>query len=312
MTSPNLRNLSPNAQILTIVLKHVGEKVGNPDLKARPFYDDYLAKHQPKNEKIKILDYIQTTQAMNHDIWPKGTARIAATMAAAHKCAKEFGLSQDDIDKLIQRSAPEEKPTQLPRTLKGAWIMVQFRGRRITASPSKVPPLDYRIAVLVYGADDANNKRYFEIVGEQTFWEGTARLLHEQVYFSADEMERPEVKEALSMIMFKIDTDDDTDHHGILLSVAHGGPKDMGYPILASRVLLYRSRLLSEKLQVKLNEAIKKEIKQQWCKYVAEAQFGKMKNAKNEIDREIYQAIRAFNARGRLPINRGNRIFLRS
>ena len=160
---------------------------------------------------------------------------------------------------------------------------------------------------------DADNKRYFEIVGEETFWEGNAWLLHEQVYFCADEKERPAVKEALSMILFKIDTDEDTDHHGILVSVAHGGPTGgAGYPIIGSRVLMYRSPSLSSTMHVKLTNEARAEIKQRWCKYLSEAEARKLKNSGSEADQEIYQAIKSFKERGSRSLNKGDRIFLRS
>jgi hypothetical protein len=288
-----------NTQTHKILLRHVGECVGKPGLKVKAFHREYLVTHGRKNPKVKILDYIPISQAIKKGVWPKDSARIAATMTAAYECAKEYGLSKDEIDRLIAEDEPsQEKLTALPKTLKGAWIMVQFRGRRITPR-QEFPPLDYRIAVLVYGMDDESNKRYFEIIGEETFWQGKAWLLHEQVYFWADEIKRPDVKEALAMILFKIDTDADIDHHGILVSVAHGGPRGPGYPILASRVLLYRSQSLSGKLHVKLDKETREQIKQQWCKYVSDAELRKIKTAHNEVDREIYQAIQAFKERGR-------------
>lgn len=233
--------ISREAQILRIIQEHVGKAINEPGLKASPFYRKHLDPFQPKGKR-KTLSYPEFTQGVNRDKWQASPARIKACMDAAYACAAHHGLSKDDIEKSLQerRTPSEETHEALPAALRGAWLMVQYRGRRTTSSRQEFPSLDYRIAVLVYGADDKKNKRYFEIVGEQTFWRGSAWLLHEQVYFWADELERPAVKEALSMIMFKIDTDDDTDHHGILVSVAHGGPKGTGYPILASRVLLYR------------------------------------------------------------------------
>lgn len=64
---------------------------------------------------------------------------------------------------------------------------------------------------------------------------------------------------------------------------------------------------------MKLSEKTRDEIKQQWCKYVTKAEASKMRSAKTETHQEIYQAIRAFQERGRrLKDNQGERIFLRS
>jgi hypothetical protein len=301
--------ISLNARILRIILEHVGKEGGNPKIAKQQFYENHLRTHCPEGKKI--LSYGEFTQAVNYDRWPASPARIKACMDAAFRCAAAANLSKELIDKLLLVPEPaDDKYAQLPKALSGAWIMVQYRGKQLKAR--ECPPLDYRIAVLVYGTDDTSNRRYFEIVGEKTFWKGKAWLLDEQIYFWADETERT-VKEALSMILFKINTEEDTDHHGINLSVSHGGPRSgQSYPILASRVLMFRSQSLTKELRVEIDGETKKKIRDKWCKYFTEAEFKKMRLTRSRIEKEIYRAIEAFQERQASSENQGDRVFLHS
>src|SRR5262245_48780668 len=57
----------------------------------------------------------------------------------------------------ISRDTPQQTGSQrqgrkVPEELRGAWFLVQYRGKRRTRS-DLIANADYRIAVLVYGAD---------------------------------------------------------------------------------------------------------------------------------------------------------------
>ena len=196
--------------------------------------------------------------------------------------------------------------------LTGAWIMVTLRGRRDDPSV-QVPPEDYRTAILVY-RDEVADKKRFEIIGQKTFWEGEAKLMSSaNLLLGRGDQAELYVKEALAMIMFGVNADGDiVDHHGASLSAAHGEFDGPDYPILASRISLYRSASLSKRLLAPLDPETKAKIARQWCTYFTEKQFGQMKGQKGGIGREIYLAIESFRQHGLNRNNHGNRIFLRS
>lgn len=225
---------------------------------------------------------------------------------AALKYAERLGLSLNE--RVGEKFQGGEHPLS---ALTGAWIMVTLRGRRDDPSV-QVPPADYRTAILVY-RDEVADKKRFEIIGQKTFWKGEAKLMSQQIYYWAEEIKRTHAKEALAMIMFGVNADSDiVDHHGASLSAAHGEFDGPDYPILASRISLYRSASLSKRLQASLDEEIKAKIARQWCAYFTEEQFEQMKSQKGGIAREIYLAIESFRQHGRNRNNRGHRIFLRS
>lgn len=226
---------------------------------------------------------------------------------AAILYGRTLGLDFDD--RAGERFQDGEHPLN---ALTGAWIMVTLRGRRDNPSVL-VPPEDYRTAILVYGDEADGNKKRFEIVGQKTFWKGEAKLLSQQIYYWAEEIKRTHVKEALAMIMFAVNTYGDiVHHHGASLSAAHGEFDGPDYPILASRISLYRSASLSKRLQTPLTEETMAKIAKQWCTYFTKKQFEQMKRQRGGIGREIYLAIESFRQHGLNRNNRGHRIFLRN
>lgn len=248
--------------------------------------------------------YEDVSQALQ-DKWGADNRRNNILQAAI-RYGRTLGL--DFNERAGERFQSGEHPLH---ALTGAWIMVTLRGRRDDHS-IQVPPEDYRTAILVYG-EEADDKKLFEIVGQKTFWQGQAELVSKQIYYWADEIKRTHVKEKLSMIMFDVNADSEpADHHGVILSAAHGELDGPDFPILASRVSLYRSASLSRQLKVPLDEKNKTRISKQWCAYFTKKDFEQMKNQKKGVKREIFLAIESFNQHGRNRNNRGARIFLRS
>ena len=248
--------------------------------------------------------YEDVSEAL-HDKWPSDNKRDNIIRAAI-AYGKHLGL--DFNERTAERFQGAEDALS---GLTGAWIMVTLRGRRENRSES-IPPADYRTAVLVYGEHDEDGK-YFEIVGQKTFWQGHAKLLKKHIYYWANEIKRPHMTEALSMIMFEVNPDGDVrDHHGASLSAAHGEFDGPEYPILASRVSLYRSNSLTKQLNIPLAEQIKADIAKQWCAYFTKKEFTKLRGGKTTSEKEIFLAIESFNQHGLNPSNSGDRIFLRT
>src|ERR1700674_537835 len=199
----------------------------------------FLAQLTDHVEPDETFGYSTLTSALKGN-WPTGRAR-SFIERAMDACARE---SQLDFD-VPRTEAPRSStwtPTSsrpLPPSLRGVWFLIQYRGKRESVA-DLVPAEDIRTSLVIYGPDDRLGRK-FQLIGPTTIWHGHVTARDKQLYYFAEETSRPGIEEALSMVMLEpYSAADITDHHGINLSVAHGEHDNPHFPIIASRVLLWR------------------------------------------------------------------------
>jgi hypothetical protein len=248
---------------------------------------------------------------------PRKVDQIAAAVGA-YAASKEY-----DLNLVVARhtlAAPARPAIRtLPDQLRGGWYLVQYRGKRF-AQTDPIANNDYRVAVLVYGADKEKG-REFQVIGLSTSWEGRVSLHPQEpvLYYVAEEKQRSHIKEWFRMLMHvPFLTDSELGyHHGILLGVGRGPHDFPNPPIYASRALL--SPIDSEagrKLRAPLQPAEITKLKK-CCAYFPHHEDGNA-SAGDDSDHliaERVKAIKAFKDRGPdVAQNQGNfgeRIFVR-
>lgn len=131
---------------------------------------------------------------------------------------------------LVKRRKKED----LPPMLAGAWLFVQYRGKRITAG-QMVAPRDFRTAVLKYGRLEKAGKRV-DMFGESTRWVGHVNQIDSKLHYflSEDERDFPEVAYLIMLRPFE----KDLSHGGIILGVARGEQDRESFPIYSSVAML--------------------------------------------------------------------------
>jgi len=250
---------------------------------------------------------------------PRKVDQIAAAVEA-YAASKKYDLDQVVTQHTLAarvRSRPAIRT--LPDQLRGGWYLVQYRGKR-SAQTDPIADDDYRVAVLVYGADKEKG-REFHLIGLSTSWEGRVSLHPQEpvLYYIAEEKQRSQIKEWFRMLMHvPFLTESELGyHHGILLGVGRGPHDFPNPPIYASRALL--SPIDSEvgrKLRAPLQPAEITKLKK-CCGYFPHNADGSAAEGEDSdrLIAERIKAIQAFKDRGpEVAQNQGNfgeRIFVR-
>lgn len=199
-----------------------------------------LLQHTAENEGFSLSTF--NNYLNNRHKRARHQPRIAKALDA---CAK---ANNYDIAEIVGRhtARPNNVVTRtagrrLAAHLRGAWFLVQYRGKR-NARNDVVANDDYRVGVLVYGADKERG-REFQLVGQSTLWEGRVTMHPEDpiLYYTAEEKQRVDIKEWVRLLMHAPFVGGETgDHHGIVVGIGRGPHDSPIPPIYASRVLLSR------------------------------------------------------------------------
>jgi hypothetical protein len=265
----------------------------------------------------ETFGYSTLTTAVN-GTWPTGPTRGFIEKALASlvsQLVSDEGLNQTklthDYQALLQ---PQPRGRPIHAYLKGAWFLVQYRGKRNSMSDRIAEP-DFRIGVIVYGSREESG-RVFQLVGESTLWTGYVKP-HPQdnlLYYSAEENSRSGIDESISMVMLgAYAAGQIVDHHGVILGVARGDHDSPHFPIYASRVLLWRIKNYRSDVAVPLAEQEIATFKQ-YCGYISAEDATRTGTdvPSDPLMAERKAAIVRFITRGRNPGNDGDRIFVRS
>jgi len=219
------------------------------------------------------------------------------------------------------RDVPREHgDRKVPDECRGAWLLVQFRGKR-KARKDVVATPDYRVAVLVYGADDGVWRK-FELIGESTRWEGRVSMHPSDnlLFYTAHEVQRTGVQEWVRLLMHgTFGGSDHADHHGIVLGIGRGNHDAPDFPIYASRALLIRIENEHEKQLVSPLDKSEIAALRKYCGYISPSDSVAPDAAVSDYDHvltaERKRAIRCFEERGGPTVeaqgNFGDRIFVR-
>jgi len=286
---------------LTAILQSLYAHLGSPGKKA--FFTKLLPYATEK------FPYSVFTSAMKGS-WPKrkeGRDRIE------HAVQRFSAKENIDLHQVLQTSAKQKRdqvqPIRLPKVLRGAWFLIQYRGKR-EAIDDALANLDFRVAVLVYGQDEGGARK-LQIVGETTVWDGDVRAQDKQLYYSATETSREGIDESLSMVMLEVYGAGKTvDHHGIIVGIARGEHDAPNFPIYASRAILWRLKALEEKM-APLSEDEITELRK-YCGYISASQAAEKPEAQDPLVVERAHAIQRFDKKGQRTDNFGDRLFVRS
>jgi len=194
------------------------------------------------------------------------------------------------------------------QALTGAWLLVQYRMTKVSARETN-PAADLRVGLVMYGSEGLGGKT-FDLIGPSTHWRGRVAPRGKQFYYYATEVSREHVREAYYMIMQDVayPAGDSIDHHGVLLSVAHGPHEGSTDPVVASRVLLWKIQRRDFAPQVpKTNEHFKQ--LRVHLGYVEANTFAGIEDETLATERGA--AIRRFLDRQEAPENLGDRILVR-
>jgi hypothetical protein len=237
--------------------------------------------------------------------------------------ARENDIDLDRItrDQPSLRLIPRERGNRkVPDECRGAWFLIQYRGKR-KARKDVVAMPDYRVAVLVYGADEGVWRK-FELIGESTRWEGRVSMNPDDnlLFYSAHEVQRSGIQEWVRLLMHgTFGGSDFADHHGIVLGIGRGNHDAPDFPIYASRALLIRIETEHEKQLTAPLEKSEIAALRKYCGYVSPGSSEEPDTSLSDYDRalitERQKAIRCFEERGGQTAeaqgNFGDRIFVR-
>lgn len=233
----------------------------------------------------------------------------------------EIDLNQIMRDQTSLQVNPRESGSRrVPDECRGAWFLIQYRGKR-KARKDVVATPDYRVAVLVYGADDGVWRK-FELIGKSTRWEGRVSMHPNDnlLFYTAHEVQRSGVQEWVRLLMHgTFGGADFADHHGIVLGIGRGNHDTPDFPIYASRALLIRIENEREKQLVAPLEKADVAALRKYCGYISPANSEVPDASLLDYDRaliaERQKAIRCFEERGGATAeaqgNFGDRIFVR-
>jgi hypothetical protein len=150
------------------------------------------------------------------------------------RLVKEFGPAS---------TRPATSNDRILNGLRGAWFMIQYRGKREVVKDEPADP-DLRIAVIVFASKGSDSsKRDFEVIGQTTLWKGEV-YSHSQdklLYYSAIERQREDIDERFDLITHHPFTQGKVSFQaGIVLGIGRGDFNASAVPVYASHTTLWR------------------------------------------------------------------------
>lgn len=295
--------MSDLADLLKVLLAHAG-------CPANEFHKRLL-RHLGPGETI---GYTTLTEALKGD-WPPRKGAVIERVMRAY--AQELGVDLARLahdQRSVTRNRTEPTGRNLPEYLKGAWLLIQYRGKRKRINDDHADN-DVRVAVLIYGDDTTKGARSIKIIGLSTIWNGSveAHPRDDLLTYSASEIRRTDIEESIHMVMHTTYGGGTiADHSGIILGIGRGESDVPHYPIYASRVLLWRIKNEKERQMTVSVEDAEIERLKQYCGYFP-FPTGTVPSAENHdpLINERTEAIDRFADRQGRQGNYGDRIFVR-